>query len=183
MGNESIDIGLENIWRSWFEFRKGKRQTFEFHRFQYALEKNLFRLFHDLNSGLYRHSGYKKFVVNDNKRREISVATIRDRVVHRLIYDHLNELYDETFIHDVWSWKLTLNPKSDKIFKAKHGLKYLGVVLWPSGRRLNKRNKLRVAARLNTRNVGSYHGLINQHCSIKLKKHFSWIMSGTIDRE
>ena len=39
----------------------------------------------------------------DNKRRQISVAPIRDRVVHRLIYDYLVHLYDRTFIYDVWS--------------------------------------------------------------------------------
>lgn len=106
MGNESIDVGLENIWRSWFAFRKGKRQTSEFHKFQYFLEKNLIALFHDLNDGNYKHGRYKKFVVSDNKRREISVAGIRDRVVHRFVYDFLTPIYDKTFIYDAWSCRV-----------------------------------------------------------------------------
>ena len=41
--------------------------------------------------------------MTDNKTREISVAGIRDRVVHRLMYDYLNGIYDETFVYDAWS--------------------------------------------------------------------------------
>ena len=96
-------MSLENIWRSWFEFRKGKRVGDEIHAFQYYLEKNLYELFQDLNNGRYRHGGYRKFVVCDNKRREISVASVRDRVVHRLLYDYLEKIYDKTFIDDAWS--------------------------------------------------------------------------------
>lgn len=95
-GNVSIDLSLKNIWKSWFAFRKGKKMTPELHNFQYNLEKNLYGLFKDLNNGNYRHGDYRKFVVCDNKRREISVAPIRDRVVHRLIYDFLEKLYDHT---------------------------------------------------------------------------------------
>ncbi len=103
MGSESIDLSLKNIWKSWFAFRKGKRTTDELHNFQYYLEKNLLGLFNDLDSGNYHHGTYRKFIVNDNKRREISVASIRDRVVHRLVYDFLEKIYDKTFIYDAWS--------------------------------------------------------------------------------
>ena len=103
MGSDSINLSLKNIWRSWFEFKKGKNYTSELHDFQYNLEKELYGLFQDLQNGFYRHGGYRKFVVSDNKRREISVASIRDRVVHRLIYDYLEKVYDKTFIYDAWS--------------------------------------------------------------------------------
>ena len=103
IGSESIDLSLKNIWVSWRQFRKGKKTTDELHHFQYYLERNLFELFQDLNSGNYHHGNYRKFIVNDNKRREISVAHIRDRVVHRLIYDYLEKIYDKTFIYDAWS--------------------------------------------------------------------------------
>ena len=100
-----IDVGLSNIWRSWFHSPKKTPPTFN-HDFQYNLEKNIFELFKDLNDGKYRHGGYKKFVVSDNKRREISVASIRDRVVHRLVYDYLAPIYDKTFIYDAWSCRV-----------------------------------------------------------------------------
>lgn len=103
IGSESIDLSLKNIWGSWKDFRKGKKVSDELHHFQYYLEKNLWELFQDLSSGKYKHGSYRKFIVNDNKRREISVASIRDRVVHRLIYNYLENIYDQTFIYDAWS--------------------------------------------------------------------------------
>lgn len=98
-----LDLSLSNIWKSWYLFRRGKKSTAELERFSYYLEKNLYDLFVDLNSGNYQHGPYRRFTVYDNKKRRISVAAIRDRVVHRLIYEYLNKIYDKTFIFDAWS--------------------------------------------------------------------------------
>lgn len=103
MGSVSIDLSLANIWKSWYKFRRGKRKTKELDCFQYFLEKNLLQLYSDLNRNEYKHGGYKKFTVVDNKKRKISVATVRDRIVHRLLYEYLVEIYDKTFIYDAWS--------------------------------------------------------------------------------
>ena len=103
MGNSSIDLSLANVWQSWFKFIKGKRKTKESDYFSYCLEQNLENLHFDLNSGRYKHGGYKKFIVTDNKRRQISVASVRDRVVHRLLYEYLSRIYDKTFVYDAWS--------------------------------------------------------------------------------
>jgi len=103
MGSESIDLSLENIWRSWRNFKKGKISRPSCTIFKYHLEKNLYGLSRDLRLGRYQHGGYRKYIVNDKKRREISVALVRDRVVHRLIYDYLVKIYDKTFIYDAWS--------------------------------------------------------------------------------
>lgn len=103
MGNDSIDLSLANIWNSWFKFKQGKKRTKELEYFQYYLEKNLYALYIDINDGNYQHGSYFKFVVTDNKRREISVAGIRDRIVHRLVYEYLIAIFDKSFIYDVWS--------------------------------------------------------------------------------
>jgi RNA-directed DNA polymerase len=107
MGNSCIDLGLSNIWQSYFKFKKGKKLSQELENFNYYLEENLRALHRDLNSGEYKHGQYRKFVVTDNKRREISVARIRDRVVHRLIYEYLCGIFDKTFIFDAWSCRKT----------------------------------------------------------------------------
>ncbi|MBU2552844.1 MAG: hypothetical protein KKF98_00195 [Bacteroidetes bacterium] len=77
--------------------------TAELHDFQFHIEKNLSDFQHDLENTTYRHGGYRKFTVCDNKRREISCSGIRDRVVHRLFYDYLVPIFDKTFIYDAWS--------------------------------------------------------------------------------
>ncbi len=106
IGKDSIDISLKNIWNSWRNFKKGKNFAHELHIFQYHLEKNLYELFQDLKNGRYHHGDYRTFIVCDNKRREISVASGRDRIIHRLIYDYLCKIYDKTFIYDAWSCRV-----------------------------------------------------------------------------
>lgn len=103
MGSSCIVLNVENIWNNWLLFRRGKRRTKELDVFEYSLERNLVALQNDLETGVYRHGEYSRFMVTDNKRREISVASVRDRVVHRLLYGYLVEIYDKTFISDVWS--------------------------------------------------------------------------------
>ena len=98
-----MDTSLSNIWKCWYLFRRGKRKTAEIDEFQYDLEKNIGELCRELNSGNYRHGGYRRFVVYENKKREIAVASVRDRLVHRIAYEYLVPIFDKTFIYDVWS--------------------------------------------------------------------------------
>ncbi|OGZ68600.1 MAG: hypothetical protein A3C50_04170 [Candidatus Staskawiczbacteria bacterium RIFCSPHIGHO2_02_FULL_43_16] len=315
MGSSSIDLSLSNLWRSWFAFKRGKKSTQELERFNYYLEENLYSLHQDLNVGTYKHQPYKKFIAVDNKRREILVASIRDRVVHRLMYQYLVDIYDQTFIFDVWScrkekgltgaiertqdflnkyprffvWRsdvkkffdninhrrlldiislrvsdkkavdllkeiiktyaqagsvgkgipignltsqifaniylneldrfikhlikpiaylrygddfiiisenveklkeireatirfleddlfLKINGKSDIIVKAKWGLKFLGVKVFPKGRRLNNRNLQRIHDRISLKNVSSYAGLLKKHSNTRKIKYFNWLL-------
>ena len=312
MGSEDIGLELKDIWNAWFEFRKGKKASNDIHEFQYFLEGRLFQLHKDLVEKTYVHGSYRRFIVCDNKRREISVSPVVDRVVHRLLYDYLVPIWDKTFIHDAWScrkqkgllgaieraqgflqknpnayvwradirkffdnvdqqillkllgrrvhdehalWiirqvissyssnelgkgmpignltsqifsniylneldrfvkhtlgvrsylrygddflifeddpkkltelrfrvlsflseslKIAVNPKNDHMVKTKHGLKFLGVQLWPHGRRLTKRNRKRVARKLNGTNLSSYHGVMAKHEKPSRQKAFHW---------
>ncbi len=71
--------------------------------------------------------------------------------------------------------KLQINPKSDKILKASHGLKFLGVKILPFGRTLNRRNLKRIEQRLNKTNIASYYGLILKHGNSKQMKYLNWL--------
>ncbi|HUC96111.1 MAG TPA: reverse transcriptase/maturase family protein [Candidatus Saccharimonadales bacterium] len=101
--SSDIDISVANIWQAWRLFRKGKRSSYEIEVFEYDLEKNILLLACDLQDYSYRHGSYRQFIVNDSKKRLIAVASIRDRVVHRLLYEYLVDIFDKTFIYDVWS--------------------------------------------------------------------------------
>ncbi len=103
MGSVSIDTSVEALWRAWDRFAKGKRRTPAFDHFFYRLESNVRLLSDELQSGTYRHGSYQTFTVREPKRRAIAVASIRDRVVHRLLYDALVERFNRLFIFDVWS--------------------------------------------------------------------------------
>ena len=101
--NSSIDLSLTNIWRAWMAFRRGKRPSRDIRAFEQDLEYNLLRLCADLNAGSYEHGGYHHRIVNEKKRRDIAVASVRDRVVHRLLYDYLTPIVDPKLDYDVWS--------------------------------------------------------------------------------
>ena len=72
--------------------------------------------------------------------------------------------------------KLQINPKSDKILKSPHGLKFLGLKIWGKGRTLNSRNQKRIKKKLNLANVSSYHGLVMKHENFRQIKRFNWIV-------
>lgn len=101
--NSSIDLSVANIWHTYLAFRKGKRPSRAIALFEYELLANIQELSQDLQSGGYRHGDYTHMIVSDNKRRDIAVADVRDRVVHRLLYDYLGAIWDKTFIYDAWS--------------------------------------------------------------------------------
>lgn len=318
-GSVVIELGLKNVYSSWLKYRKGKHASTDLDYFQYNLESELFRLCKELNGNTYQHGGYRKFMVCDNKKREISVASVRDRVVHRLIYDCLTDIYDKTFIYDAWScrknkgllsaiertqefmkkykegfiwradikkffdsvdraallkilklkirdektinllWKiiksfntkedkgmpignltsqifsniylneldryvkhslkckaylrygddfvifesdnekllsikekvtgfisnelkLTMHPKNNFIIKTKQGLKFLGVILYPHGRKLNKRNSGRIINKLKLKNIASYSGILQKHSKSKAIKEFQWYLVDILQR-
>lgn len=99
----SFDVTVEVLWEAWLAFRRGKARSAAIEEFAYYLESNLLDLLADLLGGSYTHGTYKRFVVTDSKRREISVAAVRDRVVHRLLYDYLTRVFDHRFSYDAWS--------------------------------------------------------------------------------
>lgn len=91
------------VYGAWQRFRKGKRPSPGIDEFAYDLEANVARLATELTDQSYRHGRYQKIVLQEKKRRDLAVAGVRDRVVHRLLYDHLVEAYDKNFDPDVWS--------------------------------------------------------------------------------
>ena len=279
------------------------------------------QLAEDLQTQTYRHGNYESFVVHDPKRREIAVAGVRDRVVHRLLYDYLVPIWDKSFCYDAWScrkdkgllgaieraqtntykyrngwlwrsditkffdnvdhrllrrllrtklhspqvlwlldktiasydvqaskegmpignltsqifaniylnefdqfalhslkpsvyvrygddfvlWypteaaareaqiigrqfladelKLAINPKHDRVQPANKKLAYLGVDLWPGGRRLQARTVRRVNQKLTIDNIPSYQSLIKQHLPERYAKDFVWKIVDIIDQE
>ncbi|MBI2054225.1 MAG: hypothetical protein HYT36_02740 [Candidatus Staskawiczbacteria bacterium] len=71
---------------------------------------------------------------------------------------------------------LKINSKSDIIVKAKWGLKFLGVKIYPGGRHLNNRNLQRIHDRISLKNVSSYAGLLKKHSNDRKVKYFNWLL-------
>ncbi|TSC87500.1 MAG: RNA-directed DNA polymerase [Microgenomates group bacterium Gr01-1014_7] len=97
---------IENIFQAWSEFRKGKKKRKDVQIFERNLEDNLFALYFTLKNETYQHGDYHAFYVHDPKRRHIHKASVRDRIVHHLLYKYLYEIYDKNFIYDSYSCRL-----------------------------------------------------------------------------
>lgn len=63
----------------------------------------MFSLRDDLAGGTYCHDHYEHFYVHDPKRRYISEATVRDRVIHQAIVQIIEPLIEKSFIFDSYS--------------------------------------------------------------------------------
>lgn len=98
-----LDICYERLHKTWRQFRAGKKPSASIDAFAYDIETNLNILATSIVSRTYHHDGYRKIVIKEKKRRDLAVAKVPDRVVHRLIYDFLYDSFDPTFDYDVWS--------------------------------------------------------------------------------
>ena len=62
------------------------------------LETEILVLERELRGGAWRSSGYVSFEVHDPKRRLISAAPFRDRVVHQALHAAVAPLFERGFI-------------------------------------------------------------------------------------
>lgn len=99
-------ITVENLLCAWEEFLRGKKKRIDVAVFQNRLMDNIFNIHHSLKEKIYAHGGYVAFKINDPKPRDIHKATVRDRLVHHLIYRAIYEYFDSKFIYDSYSCRI-----------------------------------------------------------------------------
>lgn len=87
----------QNIWLAQLKYRRGKRDRQAVRVFEANLEEELLNIFYDLLDGSYQHGNYSQFIVYDPKKRIISVAPLRDRIVHQAVYNILYPFYEKSF--------------------------------------------------------------------------------------
>lgn len=92
-------ISLEHLFQCWDEFKRGKQKREDIQFFQRHIEDNIFQLHDDLKTRQYRHQPYEHFNVTDPKQRSISKATVRDRLIHHMVYSVFTDIFDKQFIH------------------------------------------------------------------------------------
>lgn len=94
---------FENLYLAYRSARKGKRAREEVATFEFFLEENLVDLQEELATKSYRHGRYRSFTIHEPKRRLISAAPFRDRVVHHALMRLINPLFERSFIHDSYA--------------------------------------------------------------------------------
>jgi len=84
----------------------GKRGQPTVAAFEYRLEEQLLALQHSLRTRTYRPGSYTHFFIHEPKRRLISAAPFRDRVVHHALCNLIEPIFERTFIADSYANRL-----------------------------------------------------------------------------
>jgi RNA-directed DNA polymerase len=93
----------ENLHLAYQKASRGKRGQACIASFEYRLEKNLLQLQRELVEKSYRPGGYESFYIHDPKRRLISAAPFRDRVVHHALCNLIEPVFERSFIFDSYA--------------------------------------------------------------------------------
>ena len=67
-------------------------------KFEINFEKNLLNLENELKSRVYKPGKYTCFAITDPKLREVWAADFRDRIVHHLLVNYLEPVFEKKFI-------------------------------------------------------------------------------------
>ena len=94
---------FENIFRHYLLCRQNKRNTLNALRFEFEQEKNLLELKKALKAHAYLPSRSTCFYAAKPKIREIFAADFRDRIVHHILVDYLEKIWEPIFIHDSYA--------------------------------------------------------------------------------
>ena len=93
----------DNLWPAWRKAARGKRGRSAAAGFEYHLEDNLIALQHQLAGKRYRPGAYASFYIHEPKRRLISAAPFRDRVVHHALCNVIEPAFERSFIYDSYA--------------------------------------------------------------------------------
>ncbi len=94
---------FENLYLAYRKARKGKRGRAQPASFERVQEDELLTLQAELQSFTYKPGEYHSFFIHDPKKRLISAAPFRDRVVHHALCRVIEPIWENRFIHDTYA--------------------------------------------------------------------------------
>ncbi len=97
---------FENVHRAYRAARRGKRGKEPVAAFEYDQERELLQLRDELRAQTWRPGPYHSFYIHDPKRRLISAAPFRDRVVHHALVNVVEPIWEARFVHDTYANRL-----------------------------------------------------------------------------
>jgi len=100
---ENNVIKVEELFEAYYDCRKNKRRTINALSFEVDFEQNLVDLWREINSHKYCPGRSIAFIVTRPVLREVFAADFRDRVVHHLLINKLNHIFEAKFIDDSYS--------------------------------------------------------------------------------
>jgi retron-type reverse transcriptase len=101
-----------NLLLAFRKAARGKRYKAAVARFENRMADELLGLRQALGSGAYRPGAYTHFTIHEPKRRLISAAPFRDRVVHHALCNIIEPRFESSFIGDSYA---------NRVGKGTHG--------------------------------------------------------------
>jgi len=95
-----------NLYASYRAARRAKRGRAEVARFTARVEDALFRLQAELRDECYQPGAYRHFFIYEPKKRKISAAPFRDRVVHHALVNVIEPIFERRFIYDSYACRV-----------------------------------------------------------------------------
>ena len=92
-----------NLLTAWHKAAKGKRGSDCVARFESTVADSLLELQQELKTGTYQPGPYIHFYIHEPKRRKISAAPFRDRVVHHALCNIIEPVFEARFIPDSYA--------------------------------------------------------------------------------
>ena len=96
-------MDFRNLLQAAHKAARRKRHSANVAQFGFDLENQLLRLHDELISNTYQPGAYRTFEIYDPKRRMISAAPFRDRVVHHALCNVLEPIFERTFVFDSYA--------------------------------------------------------------------------------
>ncbi len=97
---------LENLYLAARKARKRKTRKKYVEDFELHRERFLRKIQEELADETYMPSGYRQFYIYDPKKRLISAAPYRDRIVHHALCNVIQPLIERRFIYDTYSCRV-----------------------------------------------------------------------------
>jgi len=97
---------LYDLFQAYYDARKNKRFAINSLAFEIDYEKNILDLYQEIKERKYKIKPSICFVIFKPVQREIFAADFRDRIVHHLIYNYINQFCERIFINDSYSCRV-----------------------------------------------------------------------------
>jgi retron-type reverse transcriptase len=94
---------FENLYLAYRKARKGKRGRAQPAQFERVQDDELLNLQEELQTFSYKPGAYHSFYIHDPKKRLISAAPFRDRVVHHALCRVIEPIWETRFIQDSYA--------------------------------------------------------------------------------
>ena len=96
-------VTYDELFHAYLDCRKRKRSTHNALEFEINENVELYKLWKDLNEKKYEIGKSIVFCVDKPVKREVFAADFRDRIVHHLVINRINDILEEEFIDDSYS--------------------------------------------------------------------------------